>query len=249
MKILLIGAGNMGSSILAGLENRDLTVVEKDSARVDELSKRYASVKFVSEIPSLNGYVVILAIKPQSLDTLRVNGEAEAIISILAGTSIEKLKKVVNARAYIRAMPNIAAKYRKSVTSVTGDESFRDTALEILSVIGRAIWLDNEKMLDIATGIGGSAPAWMAMVAEALADGAVDLGLPRDKSYEYTAALMEGMGALLSEEHPAQIKDMVMSPGGTTAAGYAALEKGGVRDSFIEAMRACYARTQELAAK
>ena len=86
----------------------------------------------------------------------------------------------------------------------------------------------------------------MALVAEALADGAVNLGLPRAVSYEYVSALMDGMGALLAEEHPALLKDKVMSPGGTTAAGYAVLEEGRVRDSFIKAMEACYRRSSEL---
>ncbi len=246
MKILLIGAGNMGGAMLAGLGDHDVTVVEAYAQRADELRKLYPDIKILESIPALDGYVVILAIKPQSLASLKVSGEAEALISILAGTPLSKLREKINAQAYIRAMPNIAAIKGKSVTSVTGDEDFKDEALGILSSIGKAIWLDSEKQLDIATGIGGSAPAWMALVAEALADGAVNLGLPRNVSYEYVSALMDGMGALLDEYHPALLKDMVMSPGGTTAAGYAELEKGGVRDAFIEAMRACYNKTQEL---
>ena len=246
MKILLIGAGNMGGAMLAGLEEYDVTVVEAYAPRREELTALYPSITLLEEIPPLEGYVVLLAIKPQSLDALQTRGEAEALISILAGTPLAKLRERIAAKAYIRAMPNIAALKRKSVTSVTGDESFREEALRILSSIGKAIWLENEKQLDIATGIGGSAPAWMAMVVEALADGAVNLGLPRTVSYEYVAALMDGMGALLADEHPALLKDKVMSPGGTTAAGYAALEEGRVRDSFIKAMEACYRRTKEL---
>ena len=246
MKILLIGAGNMGGAMLAGLSDYDVTVVEAYAARRMELAALYPTVTLLESIPSLDGYVVLLAIKPQSLESLGVSGEAEALISILAGTPLAKLREKISAKAYIRAMPNIAALKRKSVTSVTGDEAFKEEALRILSSIGKAIWLENEKQLDIATGIGGSAPAWMALVAEALADGAVNLGLPRAVSYEYVAALMDGMGALLEEEHPALLKDKVMSPGGTTAAGYAALEKGGVRDSFIEAMARCYERSVSL---
>jgi pyrroline-5-carboxylate reductase len=246
MKLLLIGAGNMGGAMIPGLLDHDLTVVEAWEARRSELAARYPGLKLLPEIPSLEGYVVILAIKPQSLATLETEGEAEALLSILAGTPLAKLRAKVRAKAYIRAMPNIAALKQRSVTSVTGDAAFREEALQILSAIGKAIWLENEKQLDIATGIGGSAPAWMALVAEALADGAVNLGLPRQVSYEYVAALMDGMGALLAEEHPALLKDKVMSPGGTTAAGYAALERGGVRDAFIEAMEAAYSRASQL---
>ncbi len=246
MKILLIGAGAMGGAMLAGLDNYDIEVVEANEKRRCELVSLYPKVKLLDAIPPLDGYIVLLAIKPQSLSSLEVSGEAEALISILAGVPIKRLKEKIDAKAYIRAMPNIAAIKRKAVTSVTGDESFKEPALKILSSIGKAIWLSSEKELDIATGIGGSAPAWMALVAEALADGAVKLGLPRATSYEYVAALMDGMGALLAEEHPALLKDKVMSPGGTTAAGYEALEEGGVRDSFIKAMEACYHRSLEL---
>lgn len=246
MKLLLIGAGNMGGAMLAGLDRRDMTVVEAYAPRAEELRRLYPEITVTDTIPSLEGYVVILAVKPQSLGSIRFEGEAEALISILAGTPLAVLREKVRARAYIRAMPNIAALKQKAVTSVTGDDSFKDEALSILSSIGTAIWLESEKQLDIATGIGGSAPAWMALVAEALADGAVNLGLPRAVSYEYVAALMDGMGALLEEEHPALLKDKVMSPGGTTAAGYAALEEGGVRDSFIKAMERCYDRSVAL---
>ena len=249
MKILLIGAGNMGGAMLAGLTDYDVTVVEANPQRRAELTELYPGVTVAERIPPLGGYVVVLAIKPQSLDSLSTEGEAEALISILAGTPLKRLREKIRAQAYIRAMPNIAALKRKSVTSVTGDVSFRDEALRILSTIGKAIWLENEKQLDIATGIGGSAPAWMALVAEALADGAVNLGLPRAVSYEYVAALMDGMGALLEDEHPALLKDRVMSPGGTTAAGYAALESGGVRESFIRAMEAAYRRAETLGEK
>ena len=246
MKILLIGAGNMGGAMLSGLDRYDVTVVEAHRPRQEELRECYPNVTILDAVPSLEGFVVILAIKPQSLESLECSGEAEAVISILAGTPLAKVRAAVSAKAYIRAMPNLAALKRKSVTSVCGDESFKEEALTILSAIGKAIWLESEAQLDIATGIGGSAPAWIALVAEALSDGAVNMGLPRDKSYEYVAALMDGMGALLEDEHPAIIKDKVTSPGGTTIAGLAALENGGVRDSFIEAVKVCYERTKAL---
>ena len=247
MKILLIGAGNMGGAMLSGLDRYDVTVVEAYQPRQEELRALYPNVTVLDSVPSLNGFVVILAIKPQSLESLVCEGEAQAVISILAGTALEKIKGKLKAKAYIRAMPNLAALKRKSVTSVCGDEVFKEEALQLLSSIGKAIWLESEAQLDIATGIGGSAPAWIALVAEALSDGAVNIGLPRDKSYAYVAALMEGMGALLEDEHPAIIKDRVTSPGGTTIAGTAALEEGGVRDAFIKAVEVCYERTKGLA--
>jgi pyrroline-5-carboxylate reductase len=109
MKLLLIGAGNMGGAMIPGLLEYDLTVVEAWEERRNELAARYPGLKLLPEIPSLEGYVVILAIKPQSLGSLETDGEAEALLSILAGTPLAKLRERVRAKAYIRAMPNIAA--------------------------------------------------------------------------------------------------------------------------------------------
>jgi pyrroline-5-carboxylate reductase len=246
MKLLLIGAGNMGGAMLEGLKEYDITVVESYKPRVEELKKLYPNLKITDTIPNLDGYIVILAIKPQALSKLQVKGKAKGVISILAGTPLEKLKEKISAISYIRAMPNIAALKQKAVISVCGDEELKDISLEILSSIGKCFWLKSEKELDIATGIGGSAPAWIALVAEALSDGAVKLGLSRDISYKYAAYMLEGTAELLKEEHPAILKDKVTSPGGTTAAGAAKLEEGKVRDAFIKAMQACYDKTQNL---
>jgi len=246
MKILLIGAGNMGGAMIKGLKEYDLTVVEQYPPKIEELKKLYPKLNITDKLPSLDGYTVILAVKPQSLNSLKTKGEAKALISILAGVEIDRLKKAVKAKQYVRAMPNIAALKQKAVISVCGDKEAKDEALKILSTIGKCFWLDSENELDIATGIGGSAPAWIALVVEALSDGAVKLGLKRDISYQYAAYLLEGVGEMLKEEHPAILKDKVSSPGGTTIAGLAKLEEGKVRDAFIKAMEACYKKTKEL---
>jgi len=246
MELLLIGAGNMGSAMLKGLSKFSVTVVEKSETRAKELREEFKSIEVLNNIPNVSGKVVVLAVKPQTLPLLEVEGEAEAVVSILAGTPIAKLKEKIDAKYYIRAMPNIAALNLKSVTSVVGDVEFKEQALEILSTIGKAIWLNSEKELDIATGLGGSAPAWLAIVAEALADGAVNLGLPRDKAQEYLGALFEGVGSVLENTHPATFKDIVTSPGGTTAAGLYTLEERAVRSAFIKAMESCYSRAKDL---
>jgi len=247
MEIILVGAGNMGSSMLKGLSKYKIYVVEKDINKLNNLKKTYPNIKPVVEIPNTNGKILILAVKPQVLSSIKTKGKAKAVISILAGTPISKIKEQIDARYYIRAMPNIAALNLKSVTSVVGDIEFKNEALEILSSIGKAIWLNSEKELDIATGLAASSPAWLAIVAEAMADGAVNLGLPRDKAYEYLGGLFEGVGSVLDSKHPALFKDMVCSPGGTTIAGVAKLEKEGVRSAFIEAMEECYNRACKLA--
>ena len=244
MKLLLIGAGNMGGAMLQGLHVNDITVVEAYPTRAKELQALYPTIKIVQEIPSLEGYLVILAIKPQSFSSLQTKGIAEGVISIMAGVTLEKLKAGIMAKHYIRSMPNMAALVRKSATSLCGDRALKDEAMDVLSSIGRCFWLESEKELDIATGLAGSAPAWIALVAEALSDGAVNLGMKREITYQYIATLFEGVGEVLKTEHPALLKDKVMSPAGTTAAGYAKLEEGKVRDSFIKAMEASYERAK-----
>lgn len=244
MKLLLIGAGNMGSAMLKGLQEYDITVVEKNSSRADELSKMYKNTKIVNEIPSLDDFLVILAIKPKSLESLEVSGEAKGLISILAGVTLRTLKSKINAKMYVRAMPNMAALKQKSATSLCGDTELKTDAIAVLSTIGKCFWLESEDELDIATGLAGSAPAWIALVAEALSDGAVNLGLKRDISYEYIAALFDGVGSVLEDEHPAILKDKVTSPKGTTIAGIKKLEEGKVRNAFMEAMKASYERTK-----
>ena len=249
MKLLLIGAGNMGGAMLQGLHTGYITVVESCENRAKLLQERYPQIKIIQKIPSLDGFVVIFAIKPQSFISLQTTGKAEAVVSIMAGITLEMLKKSVMSKQYIRAMPNMAALVCKSATSLCGDESFTDEAIEILQSIGKCFWLESEKELDIAMGLAGCAPAWIALVAEALSDGAVNLGLKREKTYPLIAALLEGMGEVLQQEHPALIKDKVMSPAGTTAAGYAKLEEGKVRDSFIKAMEASYEKAKDLGKK
>ena len=246
MKLLLIGAGNMGGAMLQGLHVKDITVVERENSRAHTLKEQYPSLKIVQDIPSLEGYVVILAIKPQAFGGLQTQGVAEAVISIMAGVKLETLRSGIKAKQYIRSMPNMAALVCKSATSLCGDASFKESAIEILSTIGRCFWVESEKELDIAMGLTGCAPAWMALVAEALSDGAVNLGMKRELTYPMIAALLEGMGEVLKNEHASLLIHKVMSPAGTTVAGYAKLEEGGVRDSFIKAMEASYERAKSL---
>jgi len=246
MKILLIGAGNMGGAMLEGLQNYDLSVVVKDGEKAKVLKLKYPKINIIDKIPNLDDFIVILAIKPQSLDSLNTKGKAKGLISILAGTNLEKLKSKIDAEFYVRAMPNMAALVQKSATSLCGDDELKDISIELLNSCGKCFWLESENELDIATGLAGSAPAWLALVAEALSDGAVNLGLKRDITYKYIATLFEGTGAVLHDIHPALLKDKVTSPNGTTIAGITKLEEGKIRDSFIKAMKASYEKTQQI---
>jgi pyrroline-5-carboxylate reductase len=246
VEIVLIGAGNMGSAMVAGLSQYNLVVVDKNEEKLKVLKKKYPHITTALEAPNVEGKVILLAVKPQVLKQIKLGGKAKALVSILAGVSLARLKEQIEAEFYIRAMPNVAAMYQKSITSAVGDSAFKKEAIEILSSIGKVVWLESEKELDIATALAASSPAWLAIVAEALVDGAVNLGLRRDKALEYMPMLFEGVGAVLDKKHPALFKDIVTSPGGTTIAGVASLEKDGIRSAFIEAMKECYTRAKEL---
>ena len=146
-------------------------------------------------------------------------------------------------------MPNIAASVQNSMTTITGDNEAKIVAMEIFASIGQVIWVNTENQLDIATAIAGSGPAYLALIAEALADGAVKAGLERHISTQLVQGLFSGTASLLKHSHPAIIKDSVMSPGGTTAAGYAQLEKAGVRNAMINAVEEAYNKAVELGKK
>lgn len=248
MRVVVIGAGNMGKAMISGLGTYDVTAVERSPQAAQRLKSEFPSVDCVTdETVEIGEAVVILAVKPGSFASVATRGTARAVISVMAGVPLERLREGIAARAYIRAMPNVAAMNGRSMTTVTGDGDFREEALALLGAIGRTLWVESEKELDIATAVAGSGPAYMMLVAEALADGAVRMGMKRADASALVQGLFEGSAALLEGAHPAVVKDSVMSPGGTTAAGYAALEAGGVRSAMIEAVRAAYERACEFA--
>jgi len=242
MKIMLIGAGNLGSALLRGLKNFNVTVVESDTDKVATLQKKYPKSTFLAYSEGLNfdGFTVILAVKPQSYKKLRFSGKARAIISVMAGVKLEELKESFEAEYHIRAMPNIAAMYGKSITAVTGDEEYKTDTVSILKSIGKVVWVSSEKEINIATALAGSGPAFLSVIADAMSDAAVRCGMSKKQALELTQGLFEGTAELLAHKHPSQIKDEVTSPGGTTAEGLASMEKNRIRDGIAGAIAAAY---------
>ncbi len=253
--VTIVGSGNMAYAILKGVVGKyDVEVVARDRVKLEAFVREFGesvSIRPLEEGFDIEGKNLILCVKPHALESVvrRFIGEAHALLSVLAGVRIERLKAALKARYTIRTMPNLAAKYGKSMTTLCGDEAFKAEALEICGCFGTALWVKSEKEIDIATAIAGSGPAYLALIAEALADGGVHEGLKREDAATLVRGLFDGFAALLKEEHPALLKDAVMSPGGTTAAGYAALEKRGVRDGCIEAVKAAYGRAEALGKK
>jgi len=242
MKLLLVGAGNLGSALLKGLKGFNLTVVERDKNKIETLKEKFPETTFwpYDENIDISDFIVLLAVKPQSYKNIIFRNKAKAIISVMAGVKLENLKDYFRAEFYIRAMPNIAALYGKSMTAFTGDEKFKIDAEKILSSVGKAVWVGSEKEIDIATAVAGSGPAFLALVADAISDGAVKAGMSKTTALEFTQGLFEGSAELLKHKHPATIKDEVTSPGGTTAEGLAKLEEMGTRSAFLEAILSAY---------
>jgi len=249
--ITFIGNGNMAFSIAQGLKkDYKIELVGRDLENLDIFEQRLG---VTCEKHNLNGFdikdkTVILCVKPANVEEVGTHlfGTARVLYSVLAGTSIEKLKEHFEAHAVVRTMPNLAASVQKSMTTLTGDATFQEEAEELLGAIGATRWLHSQKEIDIATALAGSGPAYLALMAEALADGAVKQGLRRDDAMAIMRGLFGGFGELIQDIHPALLKDGVMSPGGTTAAGYGALEDGNVRASCMNAVEKAYKKALEL---
>jgi len=249
--ITFIGNGNMALSIAQGLKaNYKLEVVGRDMEKLDNFEKNLG-VKVEKAL--LDGFDIkdkniLLCVKPYNVDEVssKIVGEARVIYSVLAGTTLAKLKGAFSAKGVVRTMPNLSASVGSSMTTLTGDVEFKSEALELLNAIGFTRWLDSEKEIDIATALAGSGPAYLALIAESLADGAVKQGLKRDDAMAIMRGLFSGFGDLIQDVHPALLKDGVMSPGGTTAAGYSALESNNVRFACIDAIEKAYLKAKEL---
>ena len=248
--VTFIGNGNMALAIAQGLKSEyKIEVVGRNMERLEafEAALEVPVQKSLLAGYDVSGKVLILSVKPHNVEEVAVllKGEAEVLFSVLAGATLERLKQMP-AKAIVRTMPNLAASVQLSMTTMTGDEAYKEMAQELFEAIGVTRWLSSEKEIDIATALAGSGPAYLALMAEALADGAVKQGLKRDDAMAIMRGLFGGFGALIQDVHPALLKDGVMSPGGTTAAGYGALEDGNVRASCMDAVERAYERALKL---
>lgn len=251
MKLTLIGNGMMAKSLAKGLSKTyDLEIIGRDEKSLKELKEELpdVSVKVMGDKEDISDKIIIFCVKPYALQSVAVRliGKAKVFLSILAGTNLETLKKNIDATHYVRTMPNIAASNQMSMTTITGDKEAKNLALELFNAIGKTVWVNTENQLDIATAVAGSGPAYLALVAEAIADGAVKAGLERHHSKVLVQGLFQSVASLLENNSPSQIKDSVMSPGGTTSQGYAALEEASTRSAFIKAIEKAHEKAIEL---
>lgn len=203
--------------------------------------------------------ILLLAIKPQMFETVaadfqqiqRAGDLLPLVISILAGVPLSKLELAFPRHSVIRAMPNTPATVGAGVTAITAGQwvqpSHLEQAEQIFRAVGEVVEVP-ESLMDAVTGISGSGPGYVAIAIEALTDGGVAAGLPRAIATRLALQTVLGSAQLLQESgmHPAELKDRVTSPGGTTIAGIAALEKSGFRSALIEAVQAATQRSKEL---
>lgn len=259
-----VGSGAMGEALIKGIVEASLVAPDSVLAfdvraeRLAELSQRYGirPVKSNAEVVR-SADVVILAVKPQIMvsvlnDVRAALGRRNLIISIAAGVSTAKLRETLGAPArLIRVMPNTPALVLEGVTAIAKGQGLEagdlETAEELFRAVGKVVVLD-EELLDAVTGLSGSGPAYVAIVIEALADGGVKMGLDRATAMTLATQTVLGAARLLTQTglHPGALKDMVSSPGGTTIAGIAALEEGGIRTTLIKAVERATLRSREL---
>ena len=260
-----IGAGNMAENLLSGLIASDQAKPENiicsdvRPQRLHELSDRYG-IRTTSDNRAViqSSAIVIFAVKPQIMadvlkETAGVLDISKLIISIAAGVPLAAIQAVVDKNLrLIRAMPNLCVAVREGATAITAGPHCRpediDQAKAIFEAVGRCVFLKENHLLDTVTGLSGSGPGYIFLIIEALADAGVKMGLSRPEALELSAQTVLGAAkmVLASDAHPAQLKDMVTSPGGTTMAGLHALEKGGLRAVLMDAIEAATLRSEAL---
>ena len=265
MKIGFIGTGNMGSSIIKGIlsskfeENENINIFDLDKEKVNNLVKEYGvnAVNSEKELAE-NCNIIILSVKPHIipivLKNLSGNVKKDTIIlTIAAGISISVIENALGEdKKVVRTMPNTPAQVLSGMTAVTFNKNIENSEKEIifklLNSFGKSVEIE-EKLMHAYTGISGSLPAYVYMFMEALADGGVLCGMPRNKAYEIVAQTVAGSAKMLLEtgKHPGQLKDEVCSPAGTTIEAVRVLENGNFRGNVIEAVAACTEKSKEMA--
>ena len=264
MKIGFIGLGNMATAMIGGIIGKGLYQCNEitGSAKTAETAKRVAE-KYGIETCTSNkkvaecADVIVLAVKPIFLPEVIAEikdtvNESKLVISIVAGKSIEWLEgQFGKSLRLVRCMPNTPALVGEACTCVclkddTADAD-RETVLKLMESFGKASVLP-ERLIDAFTGVAGSSPAYVFLFLEAMADAAVCAGIPRTQAYEFAAQSVLGSAKLMLETgmHPAQLKDMVCSPGGTTIEAVKVLEEKGMRAAVIDAIYACVEKSRNM---
>ena len=264
-ELALIGCGNMGCAMLKGIVDAglvapgDICVADVSAAAQERLADELGCMGTCDNNEAVaDAHMVIIAVKPQYLDDA-VRGfapsvaEGAVVVSIAAGVTLDRLEGFLGAdRKIVRVMPNLAAMVGQSMSALSPNANVGEDDLarvkEVFESFGKAEVVP-ENLMDAVVAVSGSAPAYVCLFIEAMADAAVMEGMPRAQAYEFAEQAVLGTATYLQETgtHPAVLKDMVCSPAGTSIEAVAELEEGGFRATVIDAVRACARRNRELA--
>ena len=254
----------MAEAILRGVIERgvaapaDIVVSEPITPRRTTLTDTYNVSTTDDNLSALQGpEAVVLAVKPQVMPHVleqmkgRV-GKEQMVLSIAAGVKLDTLSRGLGHDVLVRAMPNTPAQIGRGITmwttGVGAGPDARDAAASILQALGEEIYVEDEKYLDMATALSGGGPAYTFLIIESLIDAGVHVGLSRDVAERLAVETIAGSAQLYREsgKHPAELKNMVTSPGGTTAEALLVLESGGLRGLFINAIVEAYRKAQRV---
>jgi pyrroline-5-carboxylate reductase len=272
MHLAFVGCGVMGESMVAGLLRKELVDAANITAshprenRRTELGEKYGVRAFAGNAEAAaavaggENSAVVLCIKPQRLERVLADLRGvlhpdQLVISIVAGATIEHLADELGTAKVVRAMPNTPSQIGAGITAwtctVAVDETERAHVRELLSALGRELFVETENMIDMATSLSATGPTYIFMVMEALTDAGVHLGFSRDMAKELVQETMLGSVkfAMESHKHPAELRNMVTSPGGTSAEAIYQMEKGTLRTVLSKAVYAAYKRAVELGKK
>jgi pyrroline-5-carboxylate reductase len=261
-RVAILGCGKIGESLLAGLLSSgtsDLVVTSRRPARVAELKERHGVEATLSNADAVSGAgVVVLAVKPQDFEGLleEVRGAIgidQTVLSVAAAIPTAFIERRLGPGVpVVRAMPNAPATVHEGITGLcpgahAGDEHVA-AAQDVLGHLGPVVQVP-ETYMDAVTAVSGSGPAYFALLAEAMIEAGILLGLSREVSTQLVVQTMLGTAVLLRDEqmHPVELREAVTSPGGTTIRAIHELEQAGVRAAFLNAIQAAMERSRELA--
>lgn len=257
-----IGCGNMGGALAKAVSQAgykdDILLADINKERAVSLAAEISAEPSNAEEISKSCKFIFIGVKPQVIsecfdeikDALKSRKDKPVIVSMAAGVAVSRIKELSGIDSVIRIMPNMPVAVGSGVVLATAEGVCNDDKAyfaQSMSKAGVFDWLE-EKYIDAASALSGCGPAFAYMFAQALADGAVACGLPRDKAILYSAGTLLGSAKMILEsgKHPEKLKDDVCSPGGSTIMGVKALEDEGMRSAAINAVISAYRRTKEL---
>ena len=263
MKFGFIGTGNMGSAIAKAVAKnkggKNIALADRSIQKAQILADEIGASVLDNQATAKQCDYIFLGVKPQMMehmlaeikDILQSRKGEVTLVSMAAGLTADKICEMAGGDvAVVRIMPNTPVAIGKGIILYCSNELAKNKetfVAEALSMGGLVDKID-EKLIDVGTVVAGCGPAFAAMFAESLADGAVSCGLPREKAEQYAAKMIEGTASLISDggKHPAKLKDEVCSPGGSTIKGVEALEGNNFRGAVMAAVNAAYNKTKEL---